>query len=330
MRRRLHCGAALAVQSSSAHAAVPRNRNDYASVRSVRPPVDIVVPFVGSDEALRSLCNGLEDLDLTDADSVTVVDNRPQRNATETTYGRIRVIRAPAIQSSYYARNCGARDGEAPWILFVDADVRVSGDLLARYFDEPPRGRTGVLAGAIGNEAVASSDGQTMVARYSALKELFAQQRTLDRGELGYAMTANCAIRRVAFDEVGGFVETVRSGGDADICFRIRAQGWDIEPRDHAVVTHLNRETLSQLMRQSMRHGSGAAWLETMYPRFSQAGDTPGRTSRTSRRLIRASMEMAKGNLDELLVVTIDVVRRLAFQAGRHISNEASTSAPRR
>lgn len=178
----------------------------------MRPPVDVVVPFVGSEEALRSLCNGLEGLDLTDADSVTVVDNRPQDKATEKAYGRVRVIRAPAIQSSYYARNCGAHDGEAPWILFVDADVRVCGDLLARYFDEAPRDRTGVLAGAIGNEAVASSDGQTTVARYSALKELFAQQRTLDRGELGYAMTANCAIRRAAFDEVGGFVETIRSG----------------------------------------------------------------------------------------------------------------------
>ena len=89
-------------------------------------------------------------------------------------------------------------------------------------------------------------------------------------------MTANCAIRRAAFDEVGGFVETIRSGGDADICFRIRAKGWDIEPRDHAVATHLNRETLKQLVRQSMRHGSGAAWLETMYPRFSEAGDSRG------------------------------------------------------
>ena len=296
----------------------------------MRPPVDVVVPFVGSNEALRSLCSGLEALDLNDADSVTVVDNRPQGNETETAYGRVRVIRAPAIQSSYYARNCGARDGQSPWLLFVDADVRVSGDLLSRYFDEVPGDRTGVLAGAIGNEPVASGNGQTIVARYSALKELFAQQRTLDRGELGYAMTANCAIRRTAFQEVGGFVETIRSGGDADICFRIRGKGWDLEPRDQAVVTHVNRETLSQLVRQSMRHGSGAAWLETMYPRFSQAGDTPGRTARTSRRLIRATAQMAKGNVDELLVVGIDGVRRLAFQAGRHISNEATTPASRR
>ncbi len=39
---------------------------------------------------------------------------------------------------------------------------------------------------------------------------------------------------------------------------------------------------------------------------------------------MRATMQMAKGNADELLVVGIDVVRRLAFQAGRHISNDAN------
>lgn len=292
----------------------------------MRPSVDVVVPFVGSDEALMSLCHALEGLERNDADSVTVVDNRRQGIGAETAYGGVRVLPAPAIQSSYYARNCGARAGHAPWILFVDADVRLSGDLLERYFDDLPAERTGVLAGAIGNETVTSGGNRTMVARYSALKELFAQDTTLDRGELGYAMTANCAIRRSAFVEVGGFVETIRSGGDADICFRIRGKGWDMEARDRAVVTHVNRETLSQLVKQSMRHGSGAAWLETMYPRFSQAGETPGRTSRTSRRLIRATVEMAKGNVDELLVVTIDVVRRLAFQAGRHVSNEATTS----
>jgi GT2 family glycosyltransferase len=321
---------ARAARSSPARATVPRNRNDYASVHAMRPPIDVVVPFVGGDEALRSLCQGLEGLDLTDADSVTVVDNRPDENATETTSGRVRVIPAPAIQSSYYARNCGARDGTAPWILFVDADVRLSGDLLERYFDESPADRTGVLAGAIGNEPLVSGGSQTLAARYSALKGLFAQERTLDRGELGYAMTANCAIRRSAFTEVGGFVETIRSGGDADICFRIRAKGWGIEPRDRAVVTHVNRDTLSQLVRQSVRHGSGAAWLETMYPRFSQAGDVPGRATRTSRRLTRATAQMAKGNLDDALVVTIDIVRRLAFQAGRHISNQATTSASHR
>jgi GT2 family glycosyltransferase len=291
----------------------------------MRPGVDVVVPFVGDDQALRSLCHALEALDLSDADSVTVVDNRPQPDQPETEYGRVRVICAPAIQSSYYARNCGARVGTAPWILFIDADVRVSTDLLARYFDELPADGSGVLAGAISNEPLTQGDGQTIVARYSSLKRLFAQETTLDRGELGYAMTANCAIRRTAFNEVGGFVETIRSGGDADICFRIRAKGWGIEPRNGAVVTHVNRETLSQLVRQSMRHGSGAAWLETMYPRFSQAGDTPGRTSRTSRRLVSATGQMAKGNIDEMLVVTIDVVRRLAFAAGRRISNEATS-----
>ncbi len=268
--RQTHTGPgrrAIAVREGADPHGRAADRSDYASVPPMRPPVDVVVPFVGSDEALRSLCHTLDGLDLRDADSVTVVDNRPQATGTETGHGRVRVVHAPAVQSSYHARNCGARAGAAPWLLFVDADVRLSKDLLDRYFDDPPSERTGVLAGAIGNEPVTSGGGRTLVARYSALKELFAQETTLNRGELGYAMTANCAIRRSAFEDVGGFIETIGPGGDADICFRIRAKGWDIEARDRAGVTHVNRDTLSQLVRQSMRHGSGAAWLETRYPR---------------------------------------------------------------
>jgi GT2 family glycosyltransferase len=294
----------------------------------MRPAVDVVVPFVGSDDELRSLCQALERLDLTDADSVTVVDNR-RVGGTKVTHSRVRVICAPEVPSSYYARNCGARDGKSPWILFVDADVRISGNLLQSYFDPPAADRTGVLAGAIGNEPLLPGGEQTMAARYSALKSLFAQGTTLARGALGYAMTANCAIRRSAFEEVGGFVDNIRSGGDADICFRIRGRGWEIEGREHAVVTHVNRSTVSQLVRQSVRHGSGAAWLEAAYPGFSEAADTPGRTARTSRRLMRAGVQLARGDADPALVVGIDIVRRLAFEAGRHVSNEATASAPR-
>ena len=50
----------------------------------------------------------------------------------------MRVISAQGVQSSYYARNRGAAAGSAPWLLFVDADVRVDRNLIDRYFVPPP------------------------------------------------------------------------------------------------------------------------------------------------------------------------------------------------
>ena len=307
------------------------------------------MPFVGDDGELESLCRDLERLDLGDSDSVTVVDNRSQGHGDDKMCGRIRVVSASAVQSSYYARNRGAHVGRAPWLLFIDADVRVSADLLHQYFEPAPGARTGVLAGGIRNEAVSTDRGSTLAARYSAISTFFAQNNTLDRGEFGYAMTANCAIRRIAFEEVGGFVDNIRSGGDADICFRLRAQGWRAEARDAAAVVHVNRPTVRKLVRQAARHGSGAAWLETLYPGFASAGevhgsvmdtDVPGRTVRSSilgrpvggglfgrtvrssRRVMRASLEMMRGEPDAALVTVIDIMRSVAFDLGRRLPNE--------
>src|SRR5947207_5717214 len=109
-----------------------------------RPAVDVVVPFVGSDEELADLLARLDALELADGDSLTVVDNGRAARAADP-----RVIAAPQQQSSYYARNRGAERGSAPWLLFIDADVEPPRDLVDRYFDAEPADNTAVLAGAV-------------------------------------------------------------------------------------------------------------------------------------------------------------------------------------
>lgn len=303
----------------------------------MRPAVDIVVPFVGSSEELESLCRHLDALDLTPGDTITVVDNRRPGDGRLIERGRLAIVSAPAVQSSYYARNCGARRGSSPWLLFIDADVRAPHDLLQRYFDDTPATTTGVLGGGIHNEPVRRGENQSLAARYSALSGLFDQSRTAVRAEFSYAMTANCAIRRRAFEDVGGFVEHVRSGGDADICFRLRAHGWGLEAREHAAATHLNRPTVRRLIRQSLRHGSGAAWLDSIYPGFSasgasgpadarsiRAGGVFGRALRSLRRLRHAGVALLRGDPEVALVVVLDIVRSIAFSVGRRLPNEVS------
>jgi GT2 family glycosyltransferase len=283
-----------------------------------RPPVDVVVPFVGSEVELRALCDHLLSLRRNPDDSLIVVDNRPNRHPDRVIEG-VRVVSAPEVQSSYYARNRGAAAGSAPWLVFVDADVRVSDDLIDRYFGSPPSDRTGVLAGEIANEAPAPNGREPIAVRYAHLAQLFAQQKTLDNA-FPYAMTANCAIRREGFEAVGGFIENIRSGGDADICIRLRNVGWGLETRPGALVTHVSRETLRKLLRQSARHGSGAAWLERLYPGFSPSGRVPGAWA--GRRLAAAALAGLKGDRDRALVYFVDGARSLAFDFGRFVSND--------
>lgn len=280
----------------------------------IRPAVDIVVPFAGSDAELGELVQRMRTIDLRSGDTLTIVDNR----ATATDRGD-NVIADPDQQSSYHARNAGARRGSAPWILFVDADVDPAADILDRYFEPLPAEDTGLLAGGVQDAPL--PDDPTRAERYAVSAEQMSQTRTLRAGPWAYAQTANAAVRREAFDQIGGFTEGIRSGGDADLCFRLRVAGWQLESREQAGVIHHNRASTRSFLRQKARHGAGAAWLNEVYP-----GSFPPRERRFwLRRLLRelktGAVLTAKGKPGEAADLLFPTVTVWAFELGRHASN---------
>jgi GT2 family glycosyltransferase len=284
-----------------------------------RPAVDVVIPFVGPPASLAGLVERMRELALRDGDSLTIVDNRPAGAAEVPGDGGVRVVRAPERQSSYHARNRGAEEGRAPWLLFIDGDVEPPRDLLDRYFDPPAPDRAAVLAGCVEDEEV--GDESSATARYAMLSRTMGQHNTLDLPGWGYAQTANCAIRRQAFEDVGGFCGDIRSGGDADICFRLRDAGWTLERRDNAAVVHRNRSTLRKLLRQRARHGAGAQWLARRYPGSFPRSRWPGLAAWAFASIGRAALSAARGRRDDALVRAIEPLSVWAYELGRLMSN---------
>jgi GT2 family glycosyltransferase len=285
-----------------------------------RPPVDVVVPFAGSQQALADLLRRLSGLKLAEGDSLVVVDNRPEADGpSELPPGVATIVRAPERQSSYFARNAGARRGEAEWILFIDADVEPPADLLDRYFERAPAARTAVLAGAIDDEGPLPGRRYRAPSGYGHLKP----ESTLGRGRWSYAHTANCAVRRTAFDEVGGFAGEIRSGGDADLCFRLRDAGWALEPREEAAAVHRGRSTLPDFLRQVFRHGSGAAWLNRVHP--GSAPPEPWRlAAQTGRMVVSIPYRLlAAGGVNRALARVVELLGIWAFAVGRLVPNES-------
>lgn len=260
----------------------------------------MIVPFAGSDEQLRALRLTLSKLRLRPGDELIISDNRNDP------------VRTPA-----YARNCGARHARGEWLVFIDADTFPDPGLLDAYFDPPPEPGTAVLAGSIRDVALR----QTAVARNAVDRERMSQRATLARNGTPYAQTANCAVRREAFEAVCGFCPDARAGEDADLCFRLQRAGWRIEERPGARVEHRSRESVAAWLAQLVRHGSGAAWVERRWPgELSAAG-----LRRLSRRLARDAADgasaLARGDRERATDAALDLLGATAFELGRLIPN---------
>ncbi|HEV3229048.1 MAG TPA: glycosyltransferase family 2 protein [Solirubrobacteraceae bacterium] len=230
-----------------------------------RPRVDVVVPFRGELAALEELRARLMGLKLEPGDTLVVVDNTPGRGpGSPAGPAEVPVLRAAQRATPGFARNRGAAWGSAEWLVFIDADTEPTDDLLDRYFDPPPDPGTGLIAGGVVDEVVPPNG--PAPARYAYLRGTLNQDRTLSLGRWAFVQTANAACRRVAFEAIGGFREDIWPAEDADLTYRLKAAGWEVERREGAAVVHHSRATVRAFIEQGARHGAGCAWLDRTYP----------------------------------------------------------------
>jgi len=276
-----------------------------------------VLPFRGAQEQLGLVADRLSALRLIDGDTLTIADNRPR--SSDSLRGRVRVVGAGELPTSYHARNRGAAEGSADWIVFLDADVHPPEDLLDRYFARDPADTTAVLAGAVVDEEPPPT--APPAPRYAWLKSSMSQEITLSHDGWAFAQTANAAVRREAFERVGGFEERIRSGGDADLCFRIKVAGYDIERRPDAAVVHHNRQTVPRMLAQRARHGAGANWLARRWPGALPRRSWPGLALWSLKRAAQGTRAAAGHDRDQALLGLLDGPAVWAFELGRLIPN---------
>lgn len=278
-----------------------------------RPAVDVVVPVAATADGVRAIAARMRGLDLRDGDTLTVVDNRGVGLDEPS------VITAADVPTSYFARNAGARRGSAEWLVFLDADVEPPADLLDRLLGGVIGPRVGVIAGGVVDSPV--GPGGAVAPRFAELKASMSQEVTLGHDGWAFAQTANAAVRREAFEAVGGFRERIRSGGDADLCWRLREAGWELEARHDAAVVHHNRQTIPKMLGQRFRHGSGAAWLAGEHPGALPARRWPGLALWATRRAGAGVAAAARRDRDAAILGLLDGPAVWAFELGRLVPN---------
>jgi len=282
-----------------------------------RPAVTVIVPFAGSEAELANLLERLEGLELRPGDQIIVADNRADNHRVPQNPNNVEVVSANAIPTPAFARNQAATRAAGEWLVFIDADTVPEPALLDAYFRPAPKSATGVLAGSVDDLAEQS----TLTARHAVARGRMSQETTLRQTSRPYAQTANCAVRRVAFEEIGGFAEAARAAEDADLCFRLQERGWALEARPDARVIHVSRSTPGQLIRQLMCHGSGAEWVNRRHPGTLPAPTAGELVKRLAHSLREVLTSAAQGEREHAGFALLDLVGTCAFELGRRRTN---------
>jgi cellulose synthase/poly-beta-1,6-N-acetylglucosamine synthase-like glycosyltransferase len=220
---------------------------------ATRPSISVIVPFIGSADELADVAARFGAVG---ADEVLVAYNAPSAYDVPGT-----LWHGPR-GSPGGARTFAAASASGEWLVFADADCAPADGWLDGFFSPAPGPRVALLAGAVRDTV----EGSGVAARVASSVGALDQSATLSNAYLPYGVTANLAVRKEAFDAVGGFAIERRIAEDADLCWRIQRAGWSLEERPDAVVSHSSRETLMELWRQRAQNGAAAKWLAGRYP----------------------------------------------------------------
>jgi cellulose synthase/poly-beta-1,6-N-acetylglucosamine synthase-like glycosyltransferase len=230
---------------------------------SIQPPtanVSVILPVRNmgplAQQAIESILPQLG----TD-DRVIVVDDASDTAPFEPlTPGMVEVVRLTEQVGPYAARQIGAERADTDVLLFVDARCRAL-----------PGWHTAMVTPfASSDVAMACSDVQTLPGNSAAataahILQSFHTRQYLAHRFLPYFPTCNLAVRRTAFREVGGF-RPIRSGGDADLCWRIQlAHLGRLVASPATTMTWVPRDSSAAFLEQWHRYGQGMATLECFY-----------------------------------------------------------------
>lgn len=167
----------------------------------------------------------------------------------------LRLLRC-GTPGSYAARNHALQYANGELIVFTDADCQPCSDWLEQMWLQFTGNES------LGTKALIAGDVRMQPADTSAptTAELFdvffglPQDKYVQRG---YAVTANLAIPRHIFEEVGEFNQSKLSGGDSEFCHRARRCGAALNFLASAYVIHPARREREELVTKKRRVKGG-------------------------------------------------------------------------
>jgi mycofactocin glycosyltransferase len=226
--------------------------------------VTVVIPVRDNAYGLRRLVTTLRDL------RVVIVDDgssTPIRlEDFDGLHSGIEILRHPQSKGPAAARNTGLAACKTGFVAFLDSDVvprRGWLEALLGHFCDP-------TVALVAPRIVGLAQTDHIVGRYEAVRS------SLDLGQreapvipytsVSYVPSAAIICRTAPLHEIGGFDETMRSGEDVDLCWRLVEAGARLRYEPIAQVAHDHRTELRDWIARKAFYGGSAAPLSVRHP----------------------------------------------------------------
>jgi glycosyltransferase involved in cell wall biosynthesis len=207
------------------------------------PEISVVIPTYNRLDTLRHVIPSLLRQDLrAERYEVIVADSNSNDGTAEFLAGvtaqdaRLRHLPGPYTGRAM-ARNAGIAAARGEIVLFTDADIIASSDLLSQHLR---RHRERENIAVVGMELQVSSlaDYERLASRPSERRPLHPANRK--RLSWLYFLTGNASVRRRDLDRVGAFDESFTGYGheDLELGYRLQAAGLTIVYEPHAIDYH--------------------------------------------------------------------------------------------
>lgn len=222
--------------------------------------VTVVVPALVNDDRAHADLERLA-VALGTRSKVIIVDDC---SVEPISIGSARVIRSEHRLGPAGARNLGLRNTDTPFVLFVDADVIATDDIVPRLLEYFTDDKVALVAPRIHTQ----SD-ESLIAGYesrrSALDMGHVEANVRPGTRVSYVPSATWLCRTEAIRSVGGFDESLRTGEDVDMVWRLTAAGWTVRYEPSIGVDHRSRDDFKAFISQRVGYGESAGALSARH-----------------------------------------------------------------
>ncbi len=227
--------------------------------------ISIVIPVLGAGDLLRRCLASVAACRPRALETIVVFDGEPPDRSLEEP--GVSIVALPEWSGPSRARNAGAERARGRVVLFLDADLTVPSDLLAKV--------ESAFAGDPAPAAVFGSydtrpGAPNFLSQYKNLFHHFVHQSSKE--EASTFFSACGAIRRDVFFSVGGFEESRRWMEDIELGYRLRAHGHRIRLDKSVTVSHNKVWRVGSMLRSDIFHRA-LPWAALIRERKMMSGE---------------------------------------------------------